>query len=733
MNLSDFTIRQRLSGTFIIVFVLTLIMGSIVIWQSSYLWKSTQKLYNHPYTVSNAIRDIRTSVYLMNKTVSQIISVQEAGEIIMLAGKIETLEHDIENNFNLIEQRYLGDYSDMKKSRDSYFESKIIRDEVIDLIKQGDQKEAISILMEEGQPKMESLLSNIQILQDFAKNKAEEVYDQARQTHISTNLIMVVAILVFLFMLVVLSYLLNRSINRPMRHLVAVANDVQLGDFKRKVTLVGKDELVSFGAALNRMIESVNERISQERKQRELSTNMINSRDLDEFSKSLVTTMVRFLDAQIGAFYSIDKTRTKYTPVFSIGLDQKNLPIFEADSNEGGIGKSILSGKIESIRMDGAQINLKNRTVLGDIIPDELVSVPIVYKENIYGVLLVAKTGFFNEREFGFLKTIRPVISSAFSNLKRETEVRHLNSDLHQKNQELQSQSEEIVAQSEEMTTLTQELQKRNQQLELIERELIKEKDNLDNTVRIRTKELEKARILAEQSDLLKTAFLANMSHEIRTPMNAILGFSELLLEDDLTEKEKYDYVGIINQNGEHLLHLISDIIEISKIEAGEFPIHPEEFNPKDLLEELRGTYAENAMLKNKDLTLEIHVPDDAKEERLKSDYHRIKQILNNLLNNALKFTDSGSIDFGYYKDSQGGSKDFIFWVKDSGIGIPDDQREKIFDRFVQADQQFNKKYEGTGLGLAICRAIVQNLNGEITLESTVGSGSTFSCRIPSL
>lgn len=732
MKLNNIPIGRRLSITFAILMIMIFLIGAMLIVQTSALWSSTKKLYEHPYAVSIAIRDIRSSIYSMNRSMTMIIGLDNRDELVEIGAQLENTEVFVQERFELIKERYLGDGADIQNSYSSYIKSKRIRSEVISLIRDGKSSEALSFMKSVGITQMDELLQDIQKLQDFAETKGETFFEESRRTHKSTNALVLFSLLLLLTISLFVSYFLIRSITKPLRHLRCVALEIEEGNWDQKVNLEGKDELAYLGHAINRMLTSLQDRTDQERNHRLLGDSMIAAKQMEEFGDNLVSTISRAFSAEVGAFYTINKNRTHFEPIFCLGLDKDKLPKFKAGSYEGGIGHSIKSGQIERALKSASNSSFSYKTVLGDVIPNELVTVPICYKEDIYSILIIGKTSNFSKNELSFLETTLPVITSALSNLLREDETQNLNLNLNDKNQELQAQTEELATQSEELMSLTQELQSQNKQLETVEVELRKEKQNLDITVKERTSELEQAKIHAEESDLLKTAFLANMSHEIRTPMNAILGFSELLIDSELSDQEMSDYVGIINDNGEHLLHLINDIIEISKIEAGEFTIHQEEFVPADLLVEVYKSYNNDPNLREKNLDVNLILPDKTKSHTINSDYHRIKQVLNNLVNNAIKFTSSGYIEFGYKMNGNEG-KDMDLWVKDTGIGISEDQITKIFRRFVQAENSLNKKYEGTGLGLAISDGIVQLLGGKIEVESKEGKGTTFYVRIPSL
>jgi len=237
--------------------------------------------------------------------------------------------------------------------------------------------------------------------------------------------------------------------------------------------------------------------------------------------------------------------------------------------------------------------------------------------------------------------------------------------------------------------------------------------------------ELLTAKSNAEESDRLKSAFLANMSHEIRTPMNAIIGFSELLLQPGLSKEKLESFVKIIHASSLQLLTIIDDIIDISKIEADQLTINSDLTNINKLLNELFITYKK--LVEHKKIRLSYHCDRPNKAIQAITDGNRIKQILCNLLNNALKFTREGEINFGFnIKESL-----IEFYVKDTGIGIAPENYELIFQRFRQVDSSNNRANGGNGLGLSISKALIKKLGGTITVHSELGKGSTFVFTIP--
>ena len=242
--------------------------------------------------------------------------------------------------------------------------------------------------------------------------------------------------------------------------------------------------------------------------------------------------------------------------------------------------------------------------------------------------------------------------------------------------------------------------------------------------------ELRKAKEQAEESDKLKSIFLANMSHEVRTPMNAIIGFSELLTDSEIEESERMQYISIIQQSGSRLVQIIDDIVDLSKLEMSQITLRKSNFYLASLIKESLGIHKNRELIKDKP-NLELAIKSNSELENLElySDSARIRQILDNLIENSIKFSESGRIEIGCNLVE---SNEHVFaeiYVKDDGIGIPKDRCEVIFERFRQGNEEHF--IDGAGLGLSICKGLVELLGGTIRFESKVGAGSTFYFTIP--
>ncbi|MCG6191256.1 hybrid sensor histidine kinase/response regulator [Maribellus maritimus] len=253
--------------------------------------------------------------------------------------------------------------------------------------------------------------------------------------------------------------------------------------------------------------------------------------------------------------------------------------------------------------------------------------------------------------------------------------------------------------------------------------------NNLEYEVRQRTEEIRKARQKAEENDRLKTAFLNNMSHEIRTPLNAIIGFADLMEKSDYDDKETKKFAHIINKRGNDLLVIVDDILDISKIESGQVSMYEEQCVLYNELFELTELYNVRKLQTDKaHIELQFDCACVSEKEWVKIDIGKLRQVLSNLLNNAFKFTEKGKIELKCIAHE---NKMLLFSVSDTGIGIPKDKQERVFERFVQSENRLTIETGGTGLGLSIVKGIVDFLGGEVWLESTPDVGSTFYFTMP--
>ncbi len=308
---------------------------------------------------------------------------------------------------------------------------------------------------------------------------------------------------------------------------------------------------------------------------------------------------------------------------------------------------------------------------------------------------------------------------------KRAAELVIANKELAFQNEEKEKRATKLIIANKELAFQNDEKGKRAAELILANKELVFQNEEKEK----RAAELVIAKEHAEQSDRLKSAFLANMSHEIRTPMNGVLGFASILKEADLSGEERQEYLELMEQSGARMLNIINDIVDISKIESGLTEVNLKESNINEQMDYIHTFFKPELDKKRIQFFSKKSLPDE--EAVIKTDREKIYAILTNLVKNALKYTDEGSIEFGYNLKKESQNKVLEFYVKDTGIGIPKHRQEAIFERFIQADITDKMARQGAGLGLSISKAFVELLGGKIWVSSEKGKGSIFHFTIP--
>lgn len=474
-----------------------------------------------------------------------------------------------------------------------------------------------------------------------------------------------------------------------------------------------------------------------------LSERMRGQQEISDLGKSILSHLVPFTNAQLGAFYWVTEDK-KLKRVSGYALSKTDSSEKTIDFGEGLIGQVALEKKSLLIENVPAGYYHKIKSDFGEMTPKSLLICPIIYEGEVNGVIEIASFIPFTEHQRNFLNHVSENIGITINTSNVRKKVQELFEKSQTLNQELLSQQEELKTANEELEEQSRalkesqarlqkqqsELEQTNDQLEEQTQALEQQKDILNE----KNKAVNKAQILLEEktkevqkASQYKTEFLANMSHELRTPLNSSLILAKLLMDNvkaNLTD-EQVQFASSIYSSGNDLLNLINDILDLSKVEAGKLEIRAENvFIPK-VLESLRQTFKPLAL--EKKLTFEV-IAEANIPEVFNTDRQRLEQILKNLLSNALKFTTTGYAKIRLYRHSK---DKLAFEVSDSGIGIPKEQQETIFEAFRQADGTTNRKYGGTGLGLSISRDLARLLGGSIEVESTVGVGSRFTLIIP--
>ncbi|WP_019987324.1 response regulator [Rudanella lutea] len=506
------------------------------------------------------------------------------------------------------------------------------------------------------------------------------------------------------------------------------------GDYAARSTDEQDDELGRIAKALNQMTAALEQTFTDLNRRNWLqegavlvSDAMRGEKEVKKLGNNLVKTLAEYLNAPMGTVYLSDRDgRFRLVGSYAAGqVPEVVVP------GEGLLGQVILDKKtklINAVPPDYSRV----ASSLGDAVPVSLLITPLLYGSDCIGVI-----------ELGMLHTPRPV-DVDFVETNREPIAIGFNAALDYIRlqnflEETQAQSEELQAQQKELESLNAELELQAQKLQASEEELRVQQEELQQTnteleergtlLEERNSEIQKKADELEVATRYKSEFLANMSHELRTPLNSILLLSRLLAEniDENLNDDQIEYAKVIQSSGNGLLGLIDEILDLSKIEAGQMKLDYQTVAVGDVVEELHALFG--LMAKEKGLAFTIEVAPDV-PKTLHTDKMRLGQILKNLLSNALKFTAQGGVSLTISRDAPDPTR-LCYTVRDTGIGIAPEKQPLVFEAFQQADGSTKRKYGGTGLGLSISRELAKLLGGEISLKSELDKGSEFTVRLP--
>jgi CheY-like chemotaxis protein/CHASE3 domain sensor protein/putative methionine-R-sulfoxide reductase with GAF domain len=477
--------------------------------------------------------------------------------------------------------------------------------------------------------------------------------------------------------------------------------------------------------------------------QSELAEQVIGQLTLNLLGRNVLQFFAHYLGAVVAAVY-VRQEHGGLVRVASYGFSrQQELQEQSIYSGEGVVGKAAEQDQIITLD-DVPQDYFKVTSGLGDGSPRSVVVVPTSNDDQVNGVIELGFLRELTQRDIEFLELVAENVGTSIEAARYRQRLQEVLAETQQLNEELQVQQEELRTANEELEeqsrilkesqahleTQQAELEQTNEQLAEQSKALADQRDALDRNneeLSVAQVELEARADELQRSSKYKSEFLANMSHELRTPLNSSLILAKLLAEnpqDNLSE-EQVKFAESIYSAGNDLLNLINDILDISKVEAGKLDMRPENSSVSRLVDGLRMTF--EPLAADKQLQFSVEVQPGAPVS-LYTDRQRLEQILKNLLSNAVKFTETGAVSLTVSRQPGEG---IAFTVRDSGIGIAEDQQQSIFEAFRQADGTTNRRYGGTGLGLSISRDLAQLLGGSISVTSQPGQGSIFTLVLP--
>jgi CheY-like chemotaxis protein/HAMP domain-containing protein len=603
------------------------------------------------------------------------------------------------------------------------------------------------------------------------------------------NFGLVIGSLITVVALVLSLLITSRSILRPLNHAVEAANKIAEGDWAISIVNAARDELGHMLQSIQKMRDRLKSRHDEDRRAErikttvaELGSRMRGDLTLEQLAEKILGFLVPALRGQVGLFYLPDGDELKLAGTYAFTF-RKNMSN-RIKPGEGLVGQAALEKKtIVLARVPDDYIVVSSG--LGEAPPRHVVVTPILHEGELRGVLEVGSLADMGEEQLEILRLsvehIAVAVSSALSRQQlsqmlsqtqqqaeqlkhqqdemrainedleaqaialsasemrmqeQQEELKRANLELEEQTQALRASEESLQAQQEELRVINEELEAQARLLADQRNELLEKNEALNASQQV----LEDKTRALEQSSKYKSEFLSTMSHELRTPLNSILILSNSLADNkpgNLNEKQR-EHARVIHSAGSDLLSLINDILDISKVEEGKMQLVIEALEVNDLAEHFRRNFEHVAQ--NRGLELHVNV-DPATPSAMFTDRQRLEQVLRNFFSNALKFTHQGSVslnigpapeDVKFNRIKSGAGPVIALAVKDTGIGVPKDKQELIFEAFQQADGTTSRKYGGTGLGLTISREFSHLLGGEVHLFSEgEGTGCTFTLYLP--
>jgi CheY-like chemotaxis protein/signal transduction histidine kinase/HAMP domain-containing protein len=529
--------------------------------------------------------------------------------------------------------------------------------------------------------------------------------------------------------------LLADNLTNQVRAIAEVATAVTKGDLTRSIQVEARGEVAELKDNINTMINNL--RLTTERNTEEdwLKTNLARftgmlqgQRDLSTVGRKLLSELALLINAQQGVMYQMHHEENAMIPLSAFADNPESKPLRQLKIGEGLVGQCAAE-KRRMIITDVPPGAITIHSGLFEATPRNVIVLPVLFEDRVKAVIELASLSAFTASQLAFLEQLTTSIGIVLNSIEATMQTEGLLKQSQQLATELQTQQKELQQTNEQLAQKAQQLAEQNVEVERKNQEIEQARGALES----------KAKELALTSKY-KSEFLANMSHELRTPLNSILVLGQQLSDNpggNLTPKQ-VEFARTIHGAGTDLLNLISDILDLSKIESGTVSVEAQEVTFASLLETIGRPFrheAENRRFGFKVLTGNRLPPS------LVTDSKRLQQVLKNLLSNAFKFTEQGSVHLSVSVTEQGWSEDhpvlsraasvISFEVADTGIGIPFEKQRIIFEAFQQADAGTSRKYGGTGLGLAISRELASLLGGEIRLRSEPGKGSTFTLFLP--
>lgn len=713
MIFKSIKISTRLLFGFSIILILICSFGITALFQIKTLANYSVKMYNHPMVVSNSVREIERDIALIHMALQDLIYEKKDYKYFETIKKTHFYESEIESNFKIIKARFLGDVTDIELAYESFSELRPIINQILMFLENNNKDEAIKLKKGKSELLLQELSQRVKVMSDFAENKGEEFYLNAKNGSNTIFKITIYFLLLIFFLSFIIGTIISISITKPLNYLIKHVNKLSVGDYENVINSYSDDEVGQLtmsveemqiklievtshagkiakgnysgeisprsskdelAISLNKMTQSLRNLKMQNEYQDWLKTgqnilndNMRGDLEINSLASNIITSLAEYVNAKLGAIYIYDERNRQlnlsgsYAYTLRKGVNEK------IKIGEGIVGQCALEKKVISIT-DIPDDYIRISSSLGDAAPKNIIAFPFLFESELKGVIELATFTEWKDKEIEFLTNIADIIGISFSSAEARNRMKELLIEQQEQSKELLAQQEELKAANEELEEKTEslilseerlqaqqnELKATNEELEEKTEFLEKQRDEIDRKNQeleiVKDDIIQKARDL-EISSKYKSEFLANMSHELRTPLNSLLILAKDLYSNKGNRLNSDDVKSaeIIYNSGNELLQLINEILDLAKIESGKINLNIQNIEIEDLANNVNNIF-EN-LAKNKSINLDIII-DKSIEKSILSDKQKVNQIIKNLVSNAIKFTKEGSVSVTFTKPS---------------------------------------------------------------------------------
>lgn len=695
MKLKDLKIGTQLRLGLGLILTLLLGLGALSLRQTELLWQQACFFYHKSIEVRRIIGTLQADILAIRLEYrNYLLEESDQGKnvadqnIAVHAASAERQLHDLY-------EIYPGPLKDIDQARDAFVRWRSLQADNWERAKGGSIAKAMKLSKETGDVGLlrNELIGHISKISEFSRNKTDQFYHEA--VRLKDALVQMLAFITatsFLFFLIV-SWFLLKGIREPLHEFIMSIDRFRQGEKNVRIRYASTNEYGDLSKAFNEMAETLDTQAQINEQAARLAGVMLRELEARTFCREMLLALLEPTDSQIGAVYLFNTQKDAFECFESIGLSPIKNATFSATQLEGEFGMALATGRMQRITDIPENTPFIFTTVSGALRPQEIITLPLRIGQETIAVISLASIRSYENQAVRVLEVVSSTAAARMNGVLAYRQIQQLAEKLEYQNLKLVEQKQELEVQSDEMAQLNTELEMQKLQL--------------------------------EEANKIKSAFLSNMSHELRTPLNSVLALSRVLL---LQAKEKLDaeeirYLEIIERNGKNLLAMINDILDLAKIEASRMDVHPQVFSLALTLENVIECMTPLAEEKNINIIRDI--PENLPQ--IQSDEIRVLQILQNLMSNAVKFTDQGAVTVSVISD---GERIYVR-IADTGIGITQDALEYIFEEFRQVDWSSSRRHEGTGLGLALARKTARMLGGDVYAQSAPGEGSTFTLMLP--